>query len=160
MRIKFLTPDPRQLRHCVKFFASQAPGDDSVSPHPGCKLRTTQLTRCLINAPAALQPRSSQPSFRSRLCHWPQAGILQDLSSPRTPSHPNNSVPISVTPALRPPTCINDRPRFLPTCPRHRPRFLHTFNSSRPRSHLAALNSDRDSLPAQLAEPRSSDPGR
>ena len=48
---------------------------DTASP-PRTNITPTSLT-------GGSRPRSSQPSFRSRLCHWPQAGILQDLFQPQ-----------------------------------------------------------------------------
>ena len=72
-------------------------------------------------------PRSSQASFRSRSCHWPQAGILpyqvqpQDLNAPTSLCHhpfiSSSPSPTACTSSstsstqLSPDPCLKDRPR-------------------------------------------------
>ena len=85
------------------------------------RVRTTQISNL---AHVRRFPRSSQPSFRSCLCHWPQAGILQDLFQPQEHSHSHHSVtlPVPVTgprpspashPGPGPPGCLKFRPGSL-----------------------------------------------
>ena len=50
-------------------------GRASPLPHPGRQLFATHPQHTNL-ARGRISPCSSQPSFRSRLCHWPQAGIL------------------------------------------------------------------------------------
>ena len=93
---------------------------DVISPHSDPNDASPPRTR---RAPTSLtggaHPCSSQPSFRSRLCHWPQAGILPHqiqsqvaqrthitLSSSHHPQHPvPTPVPIP-DPETPPPVSI------------------------------------------------------
>ena len=107
-----------------------------LNAHPGrrdhaARFLTTSLRQATQNpnlAHGRKSPCSSQPSFRSRSCHWPKAGILQDLfqlqvvhltritllqppaghQSDPVPAtdhstNPPNTVPISVTHTTLPP---------------------------------------------------------
>lgn len=99
----------RHLRNCVRSFTSQVsdrsrhlctpaalsslrhPDASSSSPSNLTKTPQTQpLTHCHSRTRSTTtsltggdRPCSSQPSFRSRSCHWPQVGILQDLFQPQ-----------------------------------------------------------------------------
>ena len=80
---EFFTPDTlRHLHNRVKFLTGQVSDRPRHLRHPDAT--SAPRTR---SAPTSLtgedHPCSSQASFRSRLCHWPQAGILPHQIQPQ-----------------------------------------------------------------------------
>ena len=118
--------------------AASHPSDSAASPSPRRRLRATHPQRSnLAHGRRSPLLKSGQFSF----AFVPLAAGRDPSTSnpaPGRPTHPHNTILISSLPALRHPTCMNDRPR----------------------SCLAVLNSDRDPLTARLAELCSSDPER
>ena len=104
----------------------------SASPHPGrrahaSRLLTTPSSKHL-RTPTSLtggnRPRSSQPSFRSRLCHWPKARILPHHSNPilfqSQTTHPTHTTPSPHLHLFQPNLTLyliqtQDHPRPVPT---------------------------------------------
>ena len=90
---------------------------DAASP-PSIQITPTSLT-------GGSQPRSSQPSFRSRPCHWPKAGILSHLFQSQAHStHPQHTAPTrclqsspgprNSSPAVLNQPCSSPSPSLLP----------------------------------------------
>ena len=135
-------PPPQQLpwicldRHAVKQTACEThhkPSHGRVSPlpHPGRRL-STKHTQNPNLARGRTSPCSRQPSFRSRSCHWPQAGILPhqiqsqvvQLLSQHPVTHPvlnsaQDHSPVPIPDPETPPPVSNKAPVHLTHSQQH-----------------------------------------
>ena len=146
MRIEFRTPDPRQLRHCVKSITSQVSDGsrhlltpDANSEQPSSRDAPSTHPQCsnLAHGRISAALKSAQFSFAFvPLAEGRDPSRL--VPAPGRPTHPHSTVLISSLPPLRHPTCPNHRPR-----PPGRLKFRPGFP-----------------LTARLAELCSSDPER